>query len=394
MKILFLTPSLPFPAHSGGKIKTFRMLQYLSLHHQITLVCLSPEDNGQFRRSLDDMKNALQGIEIFPFFGHKVRSGYNFFLSILKHIPLSVYRNQSLLLNEFVEQKVNDYDVLFIDHFIMAQYIPESFSKRVVIHQHNAEYLMWQRFAEIETNLVKKIILNYETHRIKNFERKLCLRGNAILVAPNDQIALQQLLPRSTLPFYRTMHLADDQLLDKFKDYAQNEKEVLYVGTLSWEANWDGLLWFLQGAWGEIVGAHPDVRLTIIGKASLYQETILKSFPNIEVLGFVDDLDVYFNRSLLFITPLRFGSGIKVKVVEAMYRGMAIVTTSIGSEGIGAKSSVHYFLADDLKSQVQKICYVLEHPLEAQEVGKKARDFSRTYLSWERVYQDLERSLG
>jgi glycosyltransferase involved in cell wall biosynthesis len=115
---------------------------------------------------------------------------------------------------------------------------------------------------------------------------------------------------------------------------APHSKSLLFVGTLSWEPNADGLLWFARKIWPLVRAKHADALLEVVGKGlQPKQKKILENTPGVRLHGFVQDLSPHFERARVFVCPLRFGSGIKLKVLEALSRGLPVVSSPIGAEG-------------------------------------------------------------
>lgn len=389
MRMAFLTPSLPWPANSGGKIKTYKMLEYLAKSHQIDLYIIQPSED---LHCLKEFETLFPSIVVHHVVGSKTRNLKNLLLSYLFLKPLSVYRNFFSPLAALIENNCSLYDLIFVDHFLMFQYVPKLCRAKILVHQHNAEFVMWERYAALLPLSLKKLAVQLEAKRIRSYELELCQRADVVMAAPNDCQALQS-LSSVPFPFVETLHLADEALLDLPRHFSSDSSNLLYVGTLSWEANWDGLRWFLDHVWPLLIDKYPSVKLQIVGKASVEQQQMLANYQRVEVLGFVDNLDLLFNRARCFIAPLRFGSGIKVKVVEALYRGMAIVTTSIGAEGIGLTDGENVFIADSATTQVTCISKLIDDPAWAQDMATKARDHAVQHLRWTKVFENLEKAI-
>jgi glycosyltransferase involved in cell wall biosynthesis len=211
VKVLFLTPQLPYPPISGGVIKSHKLLSFLVEHYQVGVACLLKSEADE--QNLPIFKATLPQVPVYSLPLSLARTPLNFALSCLAGVPLTIYRNRAAAFKQYVDSVVNDYDVIFVDHYLMAQYVPKHFSGRVVVHQHNAEFLIWSRMAEQTTNWLKKSILHFESRRIKNYEVAMCARADAVLAAPNDQ---QALLEAGAVGdrFFDTYHLGDEENLD------------------------------------------------------------------------------------------------------------------------------------------------------------------------------------
>ncbi len=392
MKILFLSPQLPFPANTGGTIKSYKLIEYLAKNHELTLCTLLKNDD------LNHKKQFQEKVELVDYSSLSInvpRNIVNFMLSIIHLTPLNIFRNYNKIFLSIVKNKSKGQDVIFIDHYLMYQYVPEGFSGKVVLHQHNTEFIMWKRFAEIEPNLIRKTILYFEALRIKKYEKKICNSSNQILAAPND-IELLTSLGIDKRKFALTYHLGNEDYSNmpnlKF-DSSQNA--IMYVGTLSWEANIDGLEWFLNKGWSILKKQIPDLKIYIIGKNP--DTRIIEAAKNKEGIiftGFVDDLEEYFNKCKVFIAPLRFGSGMKVKVISAMSRGIPTVTTTVGAEGIDVKHMHHLAVCDDVQLFTDSIVSLIKNKEQWEILSVNSKQLIQKQYTWNNVFKNVELAIS
>lgn len=390
-KILFLTPQLPFPPLSGGTIKSWKLIEFLTKNYDTSLACfLKDNDNKYFSEFLE--KVHLKKVYCQPL--SVPRNIANLFKSYFYNIPLSIYRNYSKDFYNNILEIINDYDVIIVDHFLMFQYIPRNYKGKVILHEHNAEYIMWEKAALNERNIFKKIILYMESIRIKKYEKAICNRANFILAAPNDIENLLKLNIEGK-KFYQTLHLGDENLLNQPDlKFENTEKSLLYIGTLSWQANIDGLLWFLKDCWGALKKMHKDLKLYIIGSNPPKNlENLTKELDGVIFVGFVENLEEYYNKCRVFISPLRFGSGIKVKNINAMYRGIPLVTTSIGSEGIDGMDMIHFSVANNSKDFVSKVNILLSDKVQWTLQQKESRSLMKKKYTWEIVIKNFKKAI-
>ena len=391
-RIMFLTPKLPYPPISGGIIKSYKLVEFLSAKHEVHLFCLLKGEDPAY---IDEFRAAvsLAGFHCVPL--NILRSVKNYLRSIVAMIPLSVYRNRSSEMELLVSSAIGQVDVIFVDHFLMFQYVPKYFNGRIILHQHNAEYVMWKRYAVIEKNLLKKLTVYLESRRIMHYESNICKRCNSILASPNDIEALRLIgIPRKL--FKETLHLGDEKLLD-YQDinFKETNQRLLFVGTLDWQANRDGLLWFLREVWPILKKKYAGLCFTIIGRNpgdEISQQ--VGRYEGVELLGFVDDLEPHYSRSRVFVAPLRFGSGIKVKVINALYRGLPVSTTSIGIEGINVDPGHNIFVADEVGQMAQEIGILLT----CEDVWTKIRDagraLARKEYTWKVTLMRVEEAIN
>lgn len=390
-KILLLTPTLPFPPVSGGVIKSNKVVSFLSAKYQLSVACFLKNDDAQHKDEF------LTTIKLHVFISLELeipRTAKNLLLSNIQGIPLNLYRNKSAAFNQKINDVIHQYDVVFCDHYVMFQYIPDDYKGRIILHEHNCEYLIWKRYAAIEKGLLKKFALLNQAYRIKKYEQEICKKATVILAAPNDIEELVKIGADKT-KFLETYHLGDDNLLNEPDlDFDKTEKALLYIGTLSWEANIDGLVWFCNEIWQHVKQQHPDIKLYIIGKKPDERlKTIASKDNQIILAGFVENVEPYFQKSRIFITPLRFGSGIKVKVINALYRGIPCVTTSIGTEGLKVKDGQHIFIKDNAADYANAINTLLTDKIVWKKFSENSRAIANKYYTWNYVLENIEKAI-
>lgn len=388
MKILMISIELPYPPTSGGRMKSWNMLKYLADRHETSLACIikyGRQDIASFEKNIN-LKYFL-----FEESTNNVRSAGNLLRSYLAGVPINVYRNSQQQLADKIAALAGEFDVILVDHFESAQFIPSTYRGKIAFHAHNATYLMWERFTRSDATLPYRIATAFETRRIKRYERELCNRADIVFASPNDIDDLVA-IGADRQRCRETYHLGDDsQLALPDMVYEETLKQLLYVGTLNWEANIDGLQWFFSDVWPKIYAADPDITLKIVGKnpdPSLISAA--KNLENIEFTGFVDDLEPLFKQSRLFLAPLRFGSGIKVKVLNAMCRGIPVITTDVGAEGLDVRSGEHLMITNTAAQMSDSIITLMDDRSLWQHLADHSRQIIRDKYNWNIVLGDMD----
>lgn len=373
MNVLLLTPRYPHQQLGGGLVKTYKIIEYLSVEFNLKTFCLNVEITHE----------NIDGDLIETPLPHNVYkpSIYNLLKSYVLNLPLSVVRNRVSEPN-VLSELLDWCDVILVDHFIMYQYVPLKIKKPIYLHQHNAEYIIWKRSLDAECNLIKKILLKMESIRVAKFEREICQRSKVVFASPND---IEQLLNLGLSPdkFSKTYHLGDDSLLNyAIPEFKYMESNITFLGNLSWGPNFDGIIWFLDEIWLDIINIKPDARLNIVGACDEEKESILRRYPNVIVHGFVHDLNVILSNTRVFISPLRYGSGMKVKNITAMYRGLPIVTTDIGAEGINLIDKESALIANDIEAFLNSVVLLLADDDLCVKLANFARNLAKTHYGW------------
>jgi len=395
-KLLYITPELPYPPDSGGKLLTYKLLEHLSVKYDIHLCLFTKTDKQKAYEN-----EFLQKLKIHSYYSEHLnipRNIKSLILSYGKTIPLTVYRHFSQSFKNYIYDIIGQFDIVFADYFSMYQYIPDSFNGRKIIHTHNAEYVMWERKIPLEKNPLIKFLIYLESKRVKNYEKRIYENACDILcVSSNDVENIKKIgIDKNKITLIPTT--GDDNLLtlpDIY--YGDTEKSILYMGTLSWDANADGLIWFIKNCWKAVTEKNPTVKLNIIGSSPPKKlEKIVKKFENIILTGYIDNPEDYYLKSRVFIAPLRFGSGIKVKVLNAMCRGIPTVTTPVGAEGIEASDMVHLGIADadNPKEFINKVNILLNDKKTWENLKENSRKLMREKYNRNKIYEKLDELLN
>jgi len=390
-KILFLTHQPPYPPVSGGAIKRWKLVEYLSQHYSLGLAFFYQEQGFPCRDEL------LSRLSLHYFHAERLvkkRNLANLIKSVLRGMSLSLYRACSPSFKKHIAGIAGDYDILFLDSCFMFQYVPANYSGRVVLHAHNAEHVIWRQYARLEKNPLKRALVLREAKKIMDYERLICNRAHAVLAAPADRQHLEK-IGVDCGKFYETLHLGDESLLGlRDIEFDETQEALLSVGTLGWAPNDDGLNWFISRAWDRLKLQHPALRFYIIGAdPGPHLQKLCAQKKDIVLTGFVNDLEEYYAKCRVFVAPLRFGSGIKVKVVNALYRGIPVVTTPTGAESLELAHMNHAAVSDSIENMVQD-CSTL---LRDKEVWQRLQDNSRLLAAqryrWQGVFENLEKAL-
>jgi len=271
------------------------------------------------------------------------------FVSLWKRQPLNVYRNSSDTFRKIIEEKLaaEKIDKIYCDHLEMMQYIPANYQSRTLLFEHNVEFMIWKRYAVQIRNPILKSGIYVESIRMKKYELSQCKKAGNVLASPSD---LQYLMSKDNparRSRYISIHLCGNDQLLKYPDVTKKQSfQILFIATMTWQANIDGMNWFIKEVLPFITKEYPDVEVNVAGRLPDKDQKILWQDTHVNYLGFVKDLEDYYRNTTVFICPLLYGSGTKIKVIDALYRGVPLVTTSIGAENIHLVHGENAFIAD------------------------------------------------
>ena len=390
-KILFLTHQPPYPPVGGGAIKRWRLVEYLSQHYCLGLALFYQEQGFPGRQEM------LSRLELCHFYAERLvkkRSPANLIKSSLRGMPLSLYRSYSPAFKKHIAAIAGGYDILFLDSYLMSQYVPESYAGRVILHAHNAEHVIWRQYACLEKNYLKRALILREAGYIMDCERRICGRAHAVLAAPGDRENLKTIGAHAD-KFYETLHLGDEQLLHQRDiEFEETEEALLSVGSLGWAPNDDGLVWFICHVWDRLKQQHPGLRFYIVGAgAGPLLRRLCAHKKDIVLTGFAEDLEPYYARCRVFVAPLRFGSGMKVKIVNAFYRGIPVVTSPTGAESLDVKHMQHAAIADNPETMAELCSLLLQDRGAWEQLRNNSRHLVALRYTWQQVFDTLEKAL-
>ncbi|MGB6036101.1 MAG: hypothetical protein WBG42_07520, partial [Cryomorphaceae bacterium] len=189
MKILFLTTQLPYPPISGGVIKTWNLVKHWA-SAELMVVCALKEGEEAY---LSEFHQKAPGVKLFTVPFDRKRTPLNLLRSYFTAPSLNVFRNYNKQLDNKIKEWAPQCDLIFVDHYEMGQYVSKSFDKPIVLHEHNAEFVMWERLADIEPNPLKKALIKLEASRIKKAEKMYAEDASVVFAAPNDMEELAEI---------------------------------------------------------------------------------------------------------------------------------------------------------------------------------------------------------
>lgn len=384
-RLLFLTTDLPFPPSSGGTIKSFRLLEFLSQHYDVEVICTK----GKSERQLSGLRNSIHLIDATAFDIKVERNGFTWLKSLFAAPTFNAFRNQSDELKSEVDRASKRADIILADHLEVVHLIPDEMNQKLVYHSHNAESRLWHDMADRALGALQKMSISHEAQRVAKHEQKVIERSRLTFAAPNDIEYFTTEFKVNKNKLAITYHLGRDELLELPEiDLNTNRLAVFYAGTLSWEPNSNGLKWLLRKVWPEVIAKLSDAELIVCGKGADEElNELLKTTSGVQYKGFVDDLEIEMKQCRAAVVPLLFGSGMKIKTFDALYRGLPLITTSVGAEGIEIESGKHALVADSEADFARQIANALSE--DHREMARNGRGLMSEKYTYEKLFQEM-----
>ena len=319
--ILFLTPAVTVDTSSGGMLVTAERLDALTRHHSVSVLTMFVDDAARAR--FPDVTWHIAG-DLRP------RNVWSLAKSHQKRLPLSVWRNSDgALLNRAKELKGNGFDLVYVDHWLMIEAANLVPATRRILHLHNAEPEVFFRASE-RASLGARWVMQEEGRRAATYLRAAMRQFDELhLLSAEDETALEARgISHPTTRVFLPSVAGFDRPINGFDD---RKDDALFVGTLSWYANQEGLSWYIDEVLRNL--PRPFHHQIVGGGASAALSRKLRATNHLSAHGYVDDLEPFYQSAKCLVAPLLSGSGIKIKIINALARGLPVVTTSCGIEG-------------------------------------------------------------
>lgn len=397
MNILVFSSEVPATPGMAGSPRLFCLCKGLSQRHRLTLATYSQIEE-RYRDFLADPASAgvFADTVILPnppapsWWGqqrHRLRQEAHFGMRL--RTP-AYHDEQCRRIQETIARE--EIDVLFVDGLSNAQYVPPgSLPCPAVIDLHDSVTLLFSRKTRMERHWLKRILLHAETRSIARWERGFGRAFAAVLTnSPVDEEFLRTLAPDTNT---RTIGNGVDS--DFFRPAARsgNLSELVFTGVLSYGPNEDAVLYFCESILPLIQRQNPAVTISVVGKDPTSRVQALRGRPGVEIVGSVPDVRPYLDRAGIFVCPLRWGAGVKNKLLAALAMGKAVVATSQSIEGLALKDEQHLLIADDPAEFAAKVLRLINDPAGAEQLARAGQEFVVSAYSWQSSARQLEETL-
>jgi len=384
MKILQITTRLPYPPTDGGKIATYNIIKYLALRgHSITLICFNSEN-----KNYPELEKYCRLIIIEK----NLETTYpGLFLNLFSNIPYSILKYYSPIAKKIIYNllKKNKYDIVHLDHLHTTYYgnfIKKEYNLPIVLREHNIENIIMKRFYKNQKNIFIKFYAYLQWKKLYKYEGKICeIFNRCLMITKNDEEVMKKMnsnIMTSVIP-------AGVDISYFYPINIEEEYSLISVASMDWLPNVEAIEWFYKEILPLIEKKVQKVKLYIVG---INPPNKIKSFANNNVIvtGFVKDVRKYIAKGQVFIVPLKIGSGMRIKILNALAMGKAVVSTSIGCEGIDVVDGKNIYIADKKKEFAKKVIFLLNNKNERDRIGKEGLKLVKEKYQWEKIAEDTE----
>ena len=389
MKILFLTQLSPYPPSSGGAIKTYNILKHLGSRHEISLLTFIRRESeisalshlSEYCRKIEFCVITRSGMRDILHGARSLAAGKSFIITRDWHPEM-----QAKVLRFLRDEP----ELLYVDHLQMIQFVPHPAPCPVLLDDHNVEWRIIERFASTCTAPARRLFASLEWRKLRSYELRACRNAGVVLtVTPQDR----EVLISNGVSAEKVVMLpigTDTEYLNPVR-LDREARNVLTFGTMSWPPNADAVAYFGRTIYPLVKRRVPTVRFTVVGANPPAEIRALgKDDPSVKVTGYVDDVRTTAEGAAVFVVPLRIGSGMRVKILDAMALGLPVVTTSIGCEGISLRAGEHALVADTPDEFARAVIRLLLNYEERVRLGSAGRNLVETLYSWPPILDRLD----
>lgn len=385
MKILFVTAVLPYPLHSGGQIRIYQLLKYLSKKHDITLVSfIRDEKEREFVRHLSFCASV-----------HTVMRGRAWQLG---YIAKSIFGKYSFLLSTYdnnrmrskiVElQSKTQFDVLHIEPFYVWPSVPKN-EIPIVVSEHNIEYDVYGQYVRQFWLSFLRPFLWLDVLKLTYWEQYVWrLASSVIAVSSDDADTIKKVIKKQSTVVPNGVDL--DQFSYRKKRLSHAQPHILFVGDFRWFPNVDAMRRLVRDIWPEILKIYPKAQLRIVGRHMSDKQKIFMKERRVDVAENVEDISVEYKQADIFVAPLAIAGGTKFKILEAMASGLPVVTTIAGAAGLKLQAGYHVLIAEKTSDFVDSICALWINTSIYAAQAKAARLHIEKYYSWPAIADTLD----
>ncbi len=397
MRILWLKSDLLLPLDKGGRLRTWHLMRHLATRHDITY--LSFAEAGQ-EREVEGMREVAKKVVTVPRSDPAKRS-LLFYMDAARYLadplPYAVakYRSaayKSTLAALFREQS---FDLLVCDFLVPAVNLPKTLPCPSVIFTHNVEAEIWRRHAEMKATVPARWLYQLQHKRMLRFEEETLQRFDGILaVSDVDRDTFARLFPTiAKKPMWVVRTGVDTEYFVPNLENPSNPSNLVFTGSMDWLPNEDAMLYFCHEILPLIREQAPGVTVSIVGRAPTPAVRALADANRIQVTGRVDDVRPYMAKAAVYVVPLRIGGGTRLKIFEAMAAGKAVVSTTVGAEGLPVVDGEHALIADEPRAFANAVLSLLRDVPRRRQIEAAARALVVEHYDWSAVASELDDAL-
>ena len=394
MKILWVKVGGLVPPDTGGKIRSYNILRELARHNSVTFFSFHAAHQNDAHPGLENTFERVVSVPLSLPVSKSRADMLDYVIRLLSFQPylITKYCRSEVRhkLRALLQQET--YDVIVCDFVSPAGVIPWNSPIPKVLFTHNVEAVIWRRHHEVATKPVWKAISWWEWRKMEAAERRyLRLADRVLTVSETDRDAFATFLDPQKITVIPT-----GVDVDYFQPLPVEEipDSLVFTGSMDWLPNEDAIFFFVEAILPLIKQQYPALSLEVVGRnPSRKLQSLVETETSVRLTGWVEDIRPFLARGSVCIVPLRIGGGTRLKIFEAMSMGKAVVSTSVGAEGLPVQTGENILLADEPNDFASSVITLLRDSNLRRRLGTAARSLVHENYSWPKVAETFCRVL-
>lgn len=394
-RVLMLTPYLPYPPVSGGRMRTYSLVKRLAEDHDITLVCFGRPEEREF--DLSPMAAFCELLVIGRPASPSTARAALMTLTSIRPITMRLYTTPEMksTLAELIRER--DFDVVHVESFYMLQNLPPGHGLPVLLSEPAIEHVAWWRHAQVAQPLYQRPGIALEALKMRIFGVRAWRAVDVVGTMSANDAGIIAKSGATTTP---APNGVDVHFFRPDPEQQRSPATAIFMGDYKYFPNTDAVLYFIREIMPLIRAKRADFELLLLGKDPPPEILAYSNDPTTSVTatGLVDDTRPYLTKATVFVCPLRSGSGTRFKLMEALACGLPVVSTSIGAEGLNATDGEHILFADSPQGFADAVLRVLGNVQIAQALGQQGREWVVEHHAWDHsaalIAQAYQRLIG
>lgn len=394
MRILLLTPQRPYPPHQGTTLRNFNIIKELSKRHTVcVLTFLEPDQNPNDSGPLPQL---CQWVDVLPV--PKRTTALRLRQMLTTRRPDMSWRLWSPDFDQRLSRRLAEapFEVVSIEAIEMSPYLPTIKAvqprPKIIYDAHNAEWILQKRAFTTDIKQPRRwpaaAYSWVQWQRLVRYEANVMRQtDHTAAMSDPDKEALHQINPNT--PITIVPNGVDLAAYSHFSG-PPIEHDLVFTGKMDFRPNIDAVLWFGRQVLPLIQAQRPDTTFAIVGQRPHARLDELRHTPGVTITGYVDDVRPYIAGATVYIAPLRVGGGTRLKLMEAMAMGKAIVSTRVGAEGFPVTDGQELVLADEPETFAQAVLTLLNNAPQREALGQSGQSFAHARYGWDALVPRLE----
>jgi polysaccharide biosynthesis protein PslH len=390
MRLLWVKPGGLWPLNTGGRLRSFHTISELSRRHRVAVLTTHGPHDDPAELAVQLPRCDVQSFAHRPPKQGSWRLAGALAGSWLSARPVDLWKWTVPRLRAEAARLVDHgrVDVCIADFLAAVPNLPRVSRVPVVLFEHNVEHMIWKRLAEVERRPWRRLLLGIESGKMRRYEARACARADLTVAVSEED---RSLLAR-TAPNARVDAIPTGVDTSYFQPDGQHESPagLVFTGSMDWYPNEEGLLHFLEEVLPLVRREVPEAALTVVGRAPSPRLREAAARAGARVTGRVEDVRPYMADAAVYVVPLRVGGGTRLKIFEALAMAKAVVSTTVGAEGLPLVPGRHFLAADAPAAFADAVVALLRDPARRRALGAAGRRLVEQRYSWPQVAREFE----